>query len=505
MIQLMHSFRGFTAPPAVLERVKRGDIGAFCLFRYNVESVAQVRALTTSLYHAAQEGGQHPPLIGIDQEGGQLMAIADGATPLPGNMALGATRSPRLAELAGRVLGTELLAMGINLNFAPSLDINNNPENPVIGVRAFGDSAELVSELGQALIRGLQSVGVIATAKHFPGHGDTSADSHHDAPIIHKSLADLEAFELVPFKGAIASGVKAVMSAHIQFPALDAVLPATLSQPVLGGLLREKMGFEGVIITDAMDMQAVARRGARQSIYEALQAGADLVMLGHLEDAFAHHDASLAWRSPASVARIESLRAQITRTLPPVDVVGSSEHRMIAQEIADHAITVVRDQRGLLPLRLPLSDSIAVITTQPSNLTPADTSSDVSIKLADAVRARHTNTHALALPMFAPEADVERVLEVSANANIVIIGTILAEKDPSQAQVVRVIVERGQTVIVVAMRTPYDIVAFPYIESYLCAYSIREVAMEAVARVIFGEILAKGALPCQIPNVTATL
>jgi beta-N-acetylhexosaminidase len=505
MIQLMHSFRGFTAPLDVLERVKRGDIGAFCLFRYNVESVAQVRALTESLYRAAQEGGQLPPLIGIDQEGGQLMAITEGATPLPGNMALGATRSPRLAELAGRVLGTELLAMGINLNFAPSLDINNNPSNPVIGVRSFGDSAELVSELGQALIRGLQSVGVVATAKHFPGHGDTSADSHHDAPIIHKSLADLEAFELVPFKGAIASGVKAVMTAHIQFPALDDVLPATLSRPILGGLLRETLGFEGVIITDAMDMQAVARRGARQSIREALEAGADLVMLGHLEDAFAHHDASQAWRSQASIARIERLRAQLPTTLPYLHVVGSDEHRMIAQEIADHAITVVRDQRGQLPLHLPKEASIAVITTQPSNLTPADTSSDVTIQLADAVRVRHANTNAIELPMFASQADVERVLAQSENANLVIIGTILAEKDPSQAQVVRAIFERRQAVIVVAMRTPYDIVAFPYIESYLCAYSIREVAMEAVARVLFGEILAKGVLPCQIPNVTATL
>ncbi|CAG1773069.1 partial Beta-hexosaminidase A, partial [uncultured bacterium] len=188
MIQLMHSFRGTTLPEAVREAVRRGEIAAFCLFNFNVVSPAQLRELTLALYAAAAEGGLPPPIIGMDQEGGQLIAVSEGTTELPGNMALGATRSPELAEQAGRVLGRELLAMGVNMNFAPSLDINNNPANPAIGIRSFGDDPNLVSVLGRALIRGIQAEGVIATAKHFPGMGDIESDSHFALPVVPHSL-----------------------------------------------------------------------------------------------------------------------------------------------------------------------------------------------------------------------------------------------------------------------------------------------------------------------------
>ncbi len=504
MLQLMHSFRGTTVPQVILDKVRRGEIGSFCLFNYNVASVEQMRAFTESLYQAAREGNQLPPIIGIDQEGGQLMAITHGATELPGNMALGATRSAALAEKAGYVLGREMLAMGINLNFAPSLDINNNPQNPVIGVRSFSDSPELVSILGQAVIKGLQNEGVIATAKHFPGHGDTSADSHHDAPVIHKTLASLHKFELVPFQGAIKGGIKAIMTAHILFPALDSELPATLSSAILQGLLREQLGFNDLIITDAMDMQAVAKRGSLKSVIEALDAGADLVMLGHLEDSLQIDDITANKTNSASLQRIQQLRQTLPTELPSLSIVGCEEHQAIAQEIADNAITVVKED-GLFPLRLAPQAKIAVISILPSNLTLADTSSGVKIMLADAIAKRHDNIIHIELPMFADEATTRSVLEQSTEADVVIIGTILAERDPSQASIVQALIERGQNPIVVSLRTPYDITAFPSVNNYLCAYSIRPVATEAVARVLFGEILAKGVLPCQIPGIMATL
>src|SRR5688572_17576366 len=179
MEQVMFSFHGLTPPSEILEAVRAGRAGAFCLFAHkNVESPAQVRRLCEALHQAAREGNQPPPIIGIDQEGGQLIAITMGATELPGNMALGATRSPELARKAGYVLGRELLAMGINMNFAPSLDVNTHPDNPVIGIRSFSDDSHLVAELGAALIEGMQAQGVMASAKHFPGHGATATDSH---------------------------------------------------------------------------------------------------------------------------------------------------------------------------------------------------------------------------------------------------------------------------------------------------------------------------------------
>lgn len=343
MTQLMHSFRGHLPPPEVVEGVRRGDIAAFCLFAYNVESPAQLRALTDALHQAAREGDQPPPLIGIDQEGGQLIAIMNGATELPGNMALGATRSPDLAERAGRVTARELLAMGCNLNFAPVLDVASNPDNSAQGLRAFGDSAVLVSELGRAYIRGMQAEGVVATAKHFPGAGDASADTHHATVAVRRSREEMEALELVPFRDAIASGVGAVMMSHVAYLGLDGDTPASLSSRMIDGLLRHEMGFDGLIISDAMDMQAVAVHGAEPSLTQALRAGNDLVLMGHLPDQMAMTQKLRPLLDPASVARIRRARERLPSAMLPLDVVGCAEHQQIAQAIADASITLVRD------------------------------------------------------------------------------------------------------------------------------------------------------------------
>ena len=501
MKQLMHSFLGSTAPPEVIAAVRQGEIAAFCLFAYsNVESPEQLRRLTMSLHEAAAEAGQPPLLIGIDQEGGQLIAIGNGATELPGNMALGATRSPELAEQAGRVLGRELLAMGINMNFSPSLDINNNPKNPVIGVRSFGDDPHLVSEMGVAMIRGLQGEGVIATAKHFPGHGDTAMDSHHGTPKVFHSLERMHAVELTPFRAAIAAGVGAVMTAHVQYMALDDQNPATLSHAILTDLLREEMGFTGLTITDAMDMHAVSRVGERESIKAALEAGVDLVLLGHLEKQLelSREVSNLAY--PASLARIQRARENVPCEYPPLAVVGCTEHQQIAQTIADRSITAVRGGDSL-PLDLHEKQQIAVLTITPLDLTPADTSSGVRVALANAIRKRHDNVVALEMSYHASDAEVREIINAASEAELVVIGTINADQDASQAELVQVLHARGKRVIVVAMRTPYDLIAFPMVETYLCAYSIRDATTEAVARVLFGEIEATGTLPCAIPEV----
>ncbi len=389
MQQLMHSFIGHHPPPDILEGVRRGDISSFCLFAdWNVKHPAQLRDLSLALLRAAEDGSQPPPLIGIDQEGGQLIAIANGATELPGNMALGATRSPELAEQAGRVLGRELRAMGLNLNFAPSLDVNVNASNPVVGIRSFGADPELVANLGTAMIRGMRAEGVIASAKHFPGHGDTGTDTHHTAPSITHSLDRMAAVELLPFRRAIAAGLDAIMPAHILFTALDSERPATLSPAILRDYLRGELGFGGLIISDAMDMYAVARFGAAESVRMALQAGIDLVLLAHLPDQMALAERVCHASQPNALVRIQHARAQIPPNLPSLDVVGCANHQRIAQTIADLSITLVRNG-GHLPLRPDADDEIAVITPQPSDLTPADTSSSVRIALADAVRQRH--------------------------------------------------------------------------------------------------------------------
>ena len=502
MRQLMYSFNGTTPPPEIIGATGRGEVAAICLFAHaNVRSPAQVGELTTALRQAALEGGHLPPIIGIDQEGGQLIAITTGATALPGNMALGATRSPELAEQAGKVLGRELLAMGLTMNFAPSVDVNVNPDNPVVGVRSFGDDPALVAELGAAMIRGIQSEGVLATAKHFPGHGDTAVDSHHDMQVVQHSIERMHDVELRPFRAAIYAGVKAIMTAHILYSALDDRNPVSLSKAILNGLLRQEMGFNGLIITDAMDMGAVSRLGERESVEAALNAGTDLVLLGHLKNQLSLGQNTRDLQREDSLARIRDACQFAPPNRPPFAVVGCAEHQQIAQQIADHSITVVRDE-GLLPLTLRPSQQIGVITVTPTDLTPADTSSGVKIQLAENIRRRHDNILSLEMPYRASDETIRGIVDAIRSSRVVVIGTIQADQDPSQAKLVQMLCECGKDSIVVALRTPYDLRAFPMVRTYLCAYGIRAVTVEAVARVLFGEIDAKGVLPCAIPGIT---
>jgi beta-N-acetylhexosaminidase len=273
---LQPGFVGTTPPPWVCRWLGEG-LGSVVLFARNVVDPAQVAALTAALR------AERPDIIvAIDEEGGDVTRIESGpGSSRPGNLALGAVDDAALTEEVARDLGAELAAAGITLNYAPDADVNSNPDNPVIGVRAFGADPALVARHTAAWVRGLQAGGVAACAKHFPGHGDTRVDSHHDLPRIAADRAHLDAGELVPFRAAIAAGVQAVMTGHLLVPALDPDLPATLSRRVLTDLLRDELGFHGVVVTDAVEMRAVAGTyGFTGAAVRALAAGADAICVG---------------------------------------------------------------------------------------------------------------------------------------------------------------------------------------------------------------------------------
>lgn len=345
----------------------------------------------------------------------------------------------------------------------------------------------------------MQAQGVLATAKHFPGSGDVSTDTHFHAAAVHHMRARLDQFELAPFRAAIAAGVKAIMSAHIHFPALDPDYPATLSRRILTDLLRGELGYQGLIITDAMDMQAVAAMGVEHTLGLALQAGVDLALLGHLPNQLALNQHFAAQVNAESVARQLALRRTLPTQLPDLSVVGSPEHQAIAQAIAEQAITLVRGAENL-PLRLGPDQTLAVITPIPENLTPADTSAEVNIRLADAIRQRHSRTNALQIQRDMSDSHLGEVLHAVADAAVIIIGTINAAPDSGQAKLVRALQAAGKRPIAIALRTPYDLMGYPDVETYLCTYSIRAASIEAVTRVLFGEIPASGVLPCEIPG-----
>jgi beta-N-acetylhexosaminidase len=273
---LQPGFAGTTVPDWVRRSLGEG-LGGVALFARNVESPAQVAALT------AQLRAERPDVIvAIDEEAGDVTRFESRhGSSRPGNYALGAIDDPALTEAVAHDLGLDLAHAGITLDYAPDTDVNSNPDNPIIGVRAFGAHPHLVARHGAAFVRGLQAAGVAACAKHFPGHGDTAVDSHHAVPVIDRSRAMLEACELVPFRAAIAAGVQSVMTGHLLVRAYDDRLPATLSHRVLVGLLREELGFDGLIVTDGIEMQGVRRAyGLAGATVRALAAGADAICVG---------------------------------------------------------------------------------------------------------------------------------------------------------------------------------------------------------------------------------
>lgn len=270
---------GFVGPtlPAWLEARLREGLAGVCLFATNIRSREQLRQLTASILAANPRA-----VIAIDEEGGDVTRLySDQGSPYPGNALLGRLDDVELTTAVAEAVGWELRRVGVNLNFAPDVDINSNPNNPVIGTRSFGSDATLVARHAAAWTRGLQVTGVAASAKHFPGHGDTAQDSHLALPVVDLSLDELMSRELVPFAAVVAAGSKTIMTSHILLPQLDATRPATLSPTILQGLLRDRLGYRGVIVSDALDMKGASGEvGIPGAAVLALAAGSDLLCIG---------------------------------------------------------------------------------------------------------------------------------------------------------------------------------------------------------------------------------
>jgi beta-N-acetylhexosaminidase len=515
--KILLAFKGKKPTPEIAAALQKYRPAGLTLFRsLNIDNPAQVRTLTGSLQHLAQDFDLPPLLIATDQEGGQLMAIGKGATPLPGNMALGATGSTELARRAGEVLSRELAAMGVNVNYAPCCDVNINPHNPVIGTRSFGERPDQVDGLAASMINGMQSQGVAAVAKHFPGHGDSAADSHHGLPSLPHDLDRLQQVEFPPFRAAIEAGVKLVMSAHLALPAIDGLdaPPATLSPSILKGILRQQLGFEGVIVSDAMDMQAIRQGEALgEEAVRAAAAGVDLLLLTSNPTDHQQVYTSLKKAVEEGVLDQEDISRSIERILalkrwlaegPPVpglEVVGCADHQAIAAEIAERSITLVRDLDNSLPLNLKAEQRLAVIIPKPVDLTPADTSSTITPGLAAAMREYHPNVAETIIPYAPGETDIRAVIQQLSSYDLVVCGALNALESPGQVKLVRRILQSGVRTIVVALRLPYDLVAFPEAPTYICTYSILEPSMRALAKALFGHLVFKGKLPVSIPEL----
>jgi beta-N-acetylhexosaminidase len=524
----MLAFEGDRLPRWVARRLRDAPAAGMTVFRHhNVRSPGQVRELTEAFQRAgaanagggAGGAGTAPLLVAADQEGGQLQGLGDAPTHFAGNMALGAVGDEALAERVGAAIGLESRAMGINVVYAPAVDLASEPGNVGLGVRSFGDDPAAVGRLGGAMVRGLQRADVAATIKHFPGLGQTGTDTHHGLGVVELSRAELEATALAAFRAAIASGPRLVMSTHVAVPALtgDRALPATLSPEVMRGLLRDELGFAGVTISDALDMRALAQ-GAAQAvqIIAVVRAGVDLLLCSADRRAQRRIEQALAAAASrgvfdegdlaASSARIAVLRSWLASAgqAPDLSVVGCAEHRALSRELAERSVTLVRGagDAGDAGTLLPAHPTILAIMPQPTDLTPADTSSTVTPGLARALRMRFDSVEEVVVGVAPTPGEIASLRERAAGFDAVVVGTIDAIRQPSQFELVEALAATGRQVVAVALRTPWDVARYPASVAAACTYSILPDSLEALAAALAGAVPFAGRLPVAVPGVT---
>ncbi|MDU2064638.1 MAG: glycoside hydrolase family 3 protein [Sporomusaceae bacterium] len=497
--------------PKLRASIKQYHLGGVILFAENFQSVDQTVALNQEL---ATLAGPVPLWIAVDQEGGRVNRYFFG-TALPGNMAVGAGGNNEGAYQTGYILGQEMSALGINLALAPVLDVNSNQENPVIGIRSFGADPIAVSRLGKAYIAGLHDGGVLAVMKHFPGHGDTFVDSHVGLPIVKRDKEALATMELRPFIDNLATA-DMVMVGHIAFPALDATkvlsqdtgeaiyLPASLSPKVTTKLLREELGYEGVVITDALEMKAIAKHfGAKQAALMALQAGADILLMPeNLPEAYeavltAVRSGRIApERVDTSVRRILRLKAKLL----PINkfsqdgaekMVGNIAAKDTAAQIAAAAVTLVKNEAGAMPLQLTGHEKIVLAAPT------ADT-----IKLMQDFAQTQCQDLGFQELQFSPllyqESGSLTLAEMQTVQAADIVIMALPREEAGAAALAAFSRKQGKRVIGIAIDTPYNMIALPYLSAYLAVYGKNASNMEAGMAAVFGRLSPAGRLPVPV-------
>ena len=505
-------------------------VGGAYISDENVPNASAARQLCNTLQSFAAETRLGIPLLlGADQEGTWSVMTAESAMG-PGNMAIGATADPQQAYAMYRLIARETSAVGLNVVLGPAADCNSNPDNAIIGMRSFGEAPELVAAMTAAATRGLNENGSIATLKHFPGHGDTRLDSHRSLPTVSRSREQLMRIDLHPFAAGIEAGAKIVMTSHIIFSALDPARPATLSPIILGDLLRGQLGFEGLVVSDSMNMQAMKRNyEPAEAAILGFEAGVDLMMLA--EEHY-DHDAGQyldnqrqliravieavesgrlsAERVDDAVRRVLRLKSEAGFSVTPrpdrSSEVGSAANRAIELDIARRAISVIRDEHSLLPLdaAAPL---IIVNTTERSAYTVLTRTRGIGPNqaapahdvFANAMQKQCADVRLIAAEDFAVDSLPPSGKIIAVSENYTLPGM---DFDGSrQVEIIRALHEAaGERLIVLALREPYQLADYADVACFVCAFSFRPCAALAAAEVLLGQGEALGKSPVSVPG-----
>lgn len=478
-------------------------IGNVILFSYNAESIPQLKKLCGELHRLIELHTGLPAFISIDQEGGRVTRLPQDATNIPGAMAIASTGRPEHAYAAGRLTARELKAFGINFNLAPVLDINNNKHNPVINVRSYGDTAEMVETFGLLMMKGLQDEGVLSALKHFPGHGDTAVDSHIGLPVIEKTLDELAELELQPFIQAIASGADSIMSSHILFPQIERNrVPATMSRTIITDILKHKLGYTGLVVSDCLEMEAIKTYyGTAEGALGALKAGVHLIFISHTPSAVMEAVQRIEQAVLAGELEESVLDEAVEKVLyykekykadqsADTDVIGCEAHSRTAEQISLESIC--HTGGSFMPIAQGAADTI-FLGCYPFRTDNASNSVNRSLsfpqQMADAfgVPFRMTGINP-------DEAEIEQVLEETAAYAHLVVGLYNGQHKPGQIRLAEKLIASGRRVTAVALGKPYDLELLTGDYCGFAAFDYTALTLRSLAKVLGGQLTPTGRL-----------
>ncbi len=514
----MVGMQGTAMDTSLRNAINNYYFGNFIYFGYNVADDSLVADLSEAIQEEVVTATGIPGLISMDQEGGMVVRFAGEATHFIGNMGLAATANSENAYWAGKFAGEELRHFGVNVNLAPVLDVNNNPDNPIIGIRSYGDQASTVSEYGLEMIAGLSASKVMATAKHFPGHGDTTVDSHYGLPMIPHAMDRLNEVELAPFRAAIAQGVDAIMTAHIIFSALDSTLPATLSHAVVTGLLRNELEFDGIIMTDEMRMNAIRNNfGVEEAAVLALQAGVDILLY--------------AESSSTSITAYQGVLQAIADEVISEERIDESVRRILLKKIKMGLMEEYLPKRNMtaadFAAHQAFNDSLIRASITQAKGSIDQFSQDNSTLFISTLCTRYpllpnatintaTNSFAYVGKTYFQEkgmdaayreigtslssSQIQSLVQAAANYEQIVIG--VENMSSSQAQLVTALLSNHPDLILVAFKNPYDITKVPTVNHYICTYGYFAGSVHTLLQYLTGEVSISGVLPVAVTGLS---
>ncbi len=489
--------------------IESGKIGGV-LIQWGNYSLKQTQALVKKLQKWAQNSPhQIPLLISIDYEGGTVYTpITLGFDYLPTNMMLSAAQDEEGAASLAYLAGLELRRAGVHINFSPVLDVNSNPHNPIIGVRSFGADPANVTKMGLALINGFEAAGVISIVKHFPGHGDTSEDSHYNVPVVKADYAQLRKIHLEPFWQAVRAGVRGVMTGHVLYPALDNKNIATFSKPILQDLLRQKMGFKGLIVTDSLDMKsATSYCTIAGCAVRSLASGADMVLLGrYVKPVSVFNEVSAATRRQGLQPQVEAAAKKIfdlkqelglldgSRTVPaPIE----QAYQVELEKISDAAVTLVRDRKKLLPF-VPVagkqSPTVCAVFFAPSRF------ADQLMSFSKPFLQKGWKIRSYNAALTPRKKDSERAAACAKGADLLIVTSLQwADKtNINQKNAINGLIRENKNTVFISTMSPYDIKNYPEADVVIATYGLNKYVLQTAANIILGNLRPQGILPVDL-------